>query len=90
MKIVHITDPYIVINDKIEYTTSYSVRSLNDFQREIERMERKGATICYFHSLWTQHEKGYTLGEQKENGTPEIIHNDKEVIIYWFRCKFIK
>lgn len=90
MKIVHITEPYIVINDEIVHTDSRMYRSLNDFQIEIDRKERKGATICYFHSLWTQHEKGYDLGEIKENGVPEFIHNDKDIIIYWVRCKFIK
>jgi hypothetical protein len=90
MKIIQITEPFIYRDGEKVYTNSYMFRSLNDFQRDIDRMERKGATACYFHSLWTQHEKDYTVGGLKEDGNPEIIYNDNEVIIYWVSCKYIK
>lgn len=89
MKIIQVEQPRFEVNGVNHYTNPYMFGSLNDFQIEIDKMERKGATTCYFYSLYTQHEKGYDLGEIKENGVPEFIPNDKDIIIYWIRCKFL-
>ena len=90
MKIIQIKEPVFEHNGIRYYVDSRMYKDLTDFQHYIDEMEKKGATVCYFYSLYTQHEKEYTLGKALSNRTPEIIYGDKDYIIYWVRCKFIK
>jgi len=90
MEIIQVDKPVIDHEGEQLSVSSYMFRDLIHFQSRINEMENKGSTKCYFYSLHTQHEKEYTLGEKNEKGVPELIYGDKDYVIYWVRCRFVK
>jgi hypothetical protein len=75
MKVIHVTKPAFDFEGERLYVQASRWKTLRDFQDEMDRKQKLGATICFFYSMYTQYDPNY----------PEPEH-----ILYWIRCLFYK
>ena len=61
LEIIQVTTPRFEYEGKDLSVDSKMYKDLNQFQEDIDEHQRKGATKCFFYSLYTQHEPNMTI-----------------------------
>jgi hypothetical protein len=61
LQIIQVNSPKFEYEGKDLYVESKMYKNLKQFQDDIEEHEKKGATKCFFYSLYTQHDPNMVI-----------------------------
>lgn len=61
IQIIHVNTPIFKYGDIELFVDSKMYKDLTQFQKDIVKHEKKGATKCFFYSLNTQHDTNMVI-----------------------------